>query len=72
MLRLGASRSEVGIVADQLGAPTSALDIADPVIAVARRIAASRDRVGLTGVFHMTGGGEAPGQVIKATAISLK
>jgi dTDP-4-dehydrorhamnose reductase len=59
MLRLGASRSEIGIVADQRGAPTSALDIADAVIAVARRITASRDRVGLTGVFHMTGGGEA-------------
>jgi dTDP-4-dehydrorhamnose reductase len=59
MLRLGASRSEVGVVADQLGAPTSALDIADAVISVARRITASRNRAGLTGVFHMTGGGEA-------------
>jgi dTDP-4-dehydrorhamnose reductase len=59
MLRLGASRSEVGVVADQRGAPTSALDIADAVISVARRITASRSRLGLTGVFHMTGGGEA-------------
>ena len=59
MLRLGASRSEVGVVADQRGAPTSALDIADAVISVARRIAASPNRAGLTGVFHMTGGGEA-------------
>jgi dTDP-4-dehydrorhamnose reductase len=49
----------VSVVADQQGGPTSALDIADAVIAVARRITSSRYRKGLTGVFHMTGGGEA-------------
>jgi dTDP-4-dehydrorhamnose reductase len=59
MLRLGENRSEVRVVADQLGGPTSALDIADAVIAVARRITASADRAGLSGVFHMTGRGEA-------------
>jgi dTDP-4-dehydrorhamnose reductase len=59
MLRLGESRSEVSVVGDQRGGPTSALDIADAVIAVARRITASSDRRSLIGVFHMTGGGEA-------------
>jgi dTDP-4-dehydrorhamnose reductase len=59
MLRLGETRSEVSVVADQLGAPTYALDIADAVIAVARRITASSDRRSLLGVFHMTGGGQA-------------
>jgi dTDP-4-dehydrorhamnose reductase len=59
MLRLGETRAEVGVVADQRGGPTNALDIADAVIAVARRVAGARDRAGLTGVFHMTGGGEA-------------
>jgi dTDP-4-dehydrorhamnose reductase len=59
MLRLGESRSEVSVVADQRGGPTSAIDIADAAIAVARRIVASHDRRGLTGTFHMTGGGEA-------------
>jgi dTDP-4-dehydrorhamnose reductase len=59
MLRLGESRPEVRVVADQRGGPTSALDIADAVIAVGRKIVSSRDRRDLTGVFHMTGGGEA-------------
>jgi dTDP-4-dehydrorhamnose reductase len=59
MLRLGETRAEVGVVADQRGGPTHALDIADSVIAVAKRIAGASDRAGLTGVFHMTGGGEA-------------
>jgi dTDP-4-dehydrorhamnose reductase len=57
MLRLGETRSELNVVADQRGTPTSALDIADGIIAVARRLAASKDRNGLTGVFHLTGGG---------------
>jgi dTDP-4-dehydrorhamnose reductase len=59
MLRLGETRSEINVVADQRGAPTSALDIADAIIAVARRLTSSRNRKGLTGVFHMTGAGEA-------------
>ncbi|RBP16537.1 dTDP-4-dehydrorhamnose reductase [Roseiarcus fermentans] len=58
MLRLNETRDEVGVVADQRGNPTSALDIADALIAIARRL---RDDAtpALRGVFHMTGGGEA-------------
>jgi dTDP-4-dehydrorhamnose reductase len=59
MLRLGETRTEVNVVADQRGAPTGALDIADAILAIARRLAASTDRTGLTGVFNLTGGGEA-------------
>lgn len=58
MLRLNETRAEVGVVADQRGNPTSALDIADALLIVARRF---RDdpSPALRGVFHMTGGGEA-------------
>lgn len=58
MLRLGETRDEVGVVADQLGNPTSALDIADAVLTIAARL---RDDPAseLRGVFHMTGAGEA-------------
>lgn len=57
MLRLAETRDEVGVVGDQHGNPTSALDLADAVIAVARRLAGGRD-AGHRGVFHATGSGE--------------
>jgi dTDP-4-dehydrorhamnose reductase len=59
MLRLGQTRSEVNVVADQRGAPTSALDIADAVIGVAKRLVEMPARADLTGIFHMTSAGEA-------------
>lgn len=58
MLRLGETREEIGVVADQLGNPTSALDIADATLLIAARLV--RDGAPeLRGVFHMTGAGEA-------------
>lgn len=57
MLRLAESRERLGVVADQHGNPTSALDIADGVLAVLANLAASPDPA-LRGVFHMTGSGE--------------
>ena len=57
MLRLAADRDEVGVVADQYGSPTSALDIADAILAVAANLVESDNRA-LRGVFHMTGQGE--------------
>ena len=59
MLRLGETRAEVGVVADQRGAPTSALDIADALVAIAKRWAAAETVGDLAGLYHMTGAGEA-------------
>jgi dTDP-4-dehydrorhamnose reductase len=58
MLRLNETRDEVGVVADQRGNPTSALDIADALIVVAARVKEDSSPA-LRGVFHITGSGEA-------------
>jgi dTDP-4-dehydrorhamnose reductase len=58
MLRLNETRDEVGVVADQCGNPTSALDIADALIVIAGRV--KDDPSGtLRGIFNMTVSGEA-------------
>jgi len=56
MLRLAETRPELRVVADQNGAPTSALDIAEGVVAVARNLAARPD-ANLRGVFHLAAQG---------------
>jgi dTDP-4-dehydrorhamnose reductase len=58
MLRLNETREEVGVVADQSGNPTSALDIADGLLAIAKRLREDPTPA-LRGIFHMTGLGEA-------------
>ncbi len=58
MLRLAETRDALNVVADQRGSPTSALDIADAVIAIAKRLSADSDE-NLRGIFHLTGSGEA-------------
>lgn len=58
MLRLAEARDTVNVVADQIGNPTSALDIAEGVFKVARNLTEDDDR-SLRGVFHMSGRGEA-------------
>jgi dTDP-4-dehydrorhamnose reductase len=58
MLRLNETRDDVGVVADQIGNPTSALDIADALIAIAARVREDSSPR-LRGTFHMTGTGEA-------------
>lgn len=56
MLGLASDRDEVRVVADQVGSPTSALDLADAIIAVADRWSeGSRDGLGET--FHFAGAG---------------
>lgn len=56
MLRLGAERDRLSVVADQRGAPTSAADLA---AAIARIVLAMiADRTAPTGVFHFSNAGE--------------
>ncbi|GGK55309.1 dTDP-4-dehydrorhamnose reductase [Salinarimonas ramus] len=58
MLRLAATREEIRVVADQIGAPTAAHDIAAGVITVAETLV--RDPTAeKRGTFHMTAAGEA-------------
>jgi dTDP-4-dehydrorhamnose reductase len=59
MLRLAETRSEIGVVADQQGCPTNALDIADAVFTVARNLLARPQEGRLRGVFHLSAQGEA-------------
>jgi dTDP-4-dehydrorhamnose reductase len=59
MLRLAETRHEIGVVADQAGSPTNALDIADAVVAVARNLVGWPQDEGLRGVFHMSAQGHA-------------
>lgn len=59
MLRVGAERPELRVVDDQIGNPTSALDIADAVLVVARNLHDRPDDAALRGVFHLTGSGDA-------------
>lgn len=58
MLRLAKSRDEVGIVADQIGNPTSAADLAKGIIDVALNLLRKPDDPALRGTFHMTAAGE--------------
>lgn len=56
MLRLGAEREELRVVNDQYGSPTSAADLADAILSVARKIG-SGGRDEHYGIFHYSGDG---------------
>ena len=59
MIRLAVDRDEVGVVADQAGCPTNALDIADAILAVAHNLVTRPGDEALRGLFHMGTQGEA-------------
>ena len=56
MLELARKRDEVRVVADQVGSPTAAADIADGILAVARNLAEGGNDARY-GTFHMTAAG---------------
>ncbi len=61
MLRLGTERDTVNVVADQHGAPTSAIDIATALVAIATRILSDRAAgagSALWGTYHFAAAGE--------------
>jgi dTDP-4-dehydrorhamnose reductase len=58
MLRLAETRPELRVVADQWGTPTSALDIAEAIVLVARNLAQRPTDANLRGTFHLTSQGE--------------
>lgn len=55
MLRLARQRPGLRIVDDQHGSPTHADDVAEGIVAVARKLAVGE---GASGIFHMTAAGE--------------
>lgn len=69
MLRLARERDEIAVVADQVGSPTSALDLADGIIAVCRNLLGSSDDT-LRGIFHMAGTGIATWAEFAAAALA--
>ncbi|NRP42773.1 dTDP-4-dehydrorhamnose reductase [Aliiroseovarius sp. xm-m-339-2] len=52
MLRLGAERDQLSIVADQIGGPTPAADIADLCLRVARQLIDAPEK---SGTYHISG-----------------
>ena len=52
MLRLGAEKSEVGVVRDQVGSPTYARDLAEAILTILDRIGERRGEL-----YHFTNGG---------------
>ena len=57
MLRLGETRNEINVVADQHGCPTYAHEIARALLVIAKRIVVDGEPC-LRGTFHLTGQGE--------------
>lgn len=57
MIRLGSQRDELSIVADQIGAPTYAYDIADTLMKMIVKICGSEEKEGLIGTYNFANGG---------------
>jgi dTDP-4-dehydrorhamnose reductase len=58
ILLIAMSRDTLNIVDDQHGAPTSAFDVADGIVAVVKNLLSQPNENALRGVFHMAAAGE--------------
>lgn len=58
MLTVGKTRDRLTVVADQVGCPTTARDLADAILGVVRKIDATGWRDEYRGVYHAAGTGE--------------
>jgi dTDP-4-dehydrorhamnose reductase len=59
MLRLGSERDEVRVVADQIGSPTGAADIAGAIAQLSRHFLVPQDQSVASGIYHFTNSGVA-------------
>jgi dTDP-4-dehydrorhamnose reductase len=50
-------KQELGVVDDQFGAPTSAIDLADAIFEIARNLVNAPNNMELRGTFHISGSG---------------
>jgi dTDP-4-dehydrorhamnose reductase len=57
MLRLASERDEIGVVNDQVGSPTSATDIAEAVLTIAKQM--TKDGAPPSGTWHFVNSGSA-------------
>src|SRR5262249_17790244 len=57
LLKLAEQRPEIRVVADQIGNPTAAADMADAILTLARNLVQSPDRAEGYGIFHLTAQG---------------
>jgi dTDP-4-dehydrorhamnose reductase len=67
ILTLARSREEIGVVADQVGCPTFAGDLADTLLAMAVKIKAREPLA--WGTYHFCGGGQTTWHALAAAAI---
>ena len=58
MLKLAESRDTLGVVADQVGNPTYALDIAKALLKVVAHVNGHSDPTGFGGIYHLAGRGD--------------
>ena len=59
MLTIAANKPEISVVGDQVGTPTSALEIADGLLKMSRNILTHPDNREMRGIFHMAATGVA-------------